>query len=150
MESNSVGQGLIALYESDENPPTAALMSEDGKTGMVTTNKSKIRTCIKFKELFEKGRIKIFSKVLLREMKSFVRKDGSYDHQVGATSDCISAFLIVLRVIEEMASYDENAYHMMYTYTPDENDDISYIDENWEQNSDDSIVTGKQIGRAHV
>ncbi len=137
IESNSVGQGLIALYEADENPTNANFMSEDKKTGMVTTAKSKIRTCLKFKELFEKGSIKIFSKTLLREMKSFVRKDGGYDHQVGATSDCISAFLIVLRVIEEIATYDENAYHMMYTYTPDEEDDLSYLDDESNYDKDD-------------
>ena len=134
IENNGVGQGIIALYEADETPPLGTMMSEEKKTGFVTTAKSKIRAFIKFKELFEKRIIKIFSKIFLKEMKSFVRKDGSYDHQTGASSDCISAFLIVLRVIEELAQYDENAYTLMYSYVPD-----AMIDEpeDWKPTDDD-------------
>lgn len=117
-ENNGVGQGVISLYMADENPPRATFVSEEGKTklGIVTSPKSKIRTCEKMKGMVEKRAVTLTSDLLVKELKSYVRKNGSYAAQIGATDDCISAFLIVIRIIEEIANYDAAAYHMMYTF----------------------------------
>lgn len=118
VECNGVGQGIIALYENDENfASSATFVSEQGKDklGFFTTDKSKFKTCLLLKEMILKKNMKINSPTMLTELKSFIRTKGSYDHQDGATADCISASLVCIRVMEEMSSYDDNAYHKLYT-----------------------------------
>ena len=118
VENNGVGEGVISLYEADETPPmNSEFISEEGKNkrGMNTNQKTKMRACVNFKEMYEKGKIKIMSKVLFAELKSFVRHKGAYAAQKGATDDCISASLIVIRLIEEIATYDQIAFDKLYT-----------------------------------
>jgi hypothetical protein len=118
IENNGVGQGIIALYQNDDNfTSNAVFVSEKGKDqlGFFTTDKTKFKSCLLLKEMLLKGNMKINSPTMLTELKSFVRSKGSYDHQDGATADCISATLICIRVMEEMSSYDDNAFHKLYT-----------------------------------
>ena len=134
IENNGVGEGLIALYEADENPPsTAEFVSEAGKNrqGMVTTGKSKIRSCLALKELIERSAMHLKSKLLLQELKSFTRKSGSYAAQSGSTDDCVSASLIVMRILEEISSFEQEAFDTLratddYTWTED---DVTRYDE---------------------
>lgn len=121
-ENNGVGQSIIALYMADEKPPQATFVSEDGKSklGIVTTPKSKIRCCVKMKTMVEKRGMRLTSKPLVTELKNYVRKNGSYAAQIGATDDSIAALLVVIRIVEEIANYDQEAYHMMYQFeTPE-------------------------------
>lgn len=133
VENNGVGEALLALYEADEEPPEEAiLMSEEGKArlGMNTSGKSKIQACLMFKDLVERGMITIRSQQLLDEMKLFVRTGNSYAAKTGATDDCISAVLIVLRVLGEMSTYEQEAHNKLYgqAYVPydDDFDDDDY------------------------
>lgn len=115
-EANGVGEGICALYEQDENPPpNSEFISEDGanRTGMTTTGKSKMKACMTFKELVEKGSLHIKSLVLVEELKHFVRRGAGWDHKPGATSDMISAVLIIMRILESVASYDQEAYNIL-------------------------------------
>lgn len=132
-ENNGVGQSIIALYMSDETPPIATFVSEDGKNklGIVTSAKSKIRACLAMKNMVEKRAMVITSELLVKELKNYVRKAGSYSAQIGATDDCIAAVLIVIRIIEEIATFDEKAYHMVYQFEqPDAwKDDIHPVPE---------------------
>ncbi len=117
IENNGVGEGVIALYEADENPPNESeFVSEEGKgkRGFTTSNKSKMRNCVNLKEMYEKEKITIKSKVLLAELKAFIRHKGSYAAQKGSTDDAISAMLIVIRLVEEIASYDQSAFDKLY------------------------------------
>ena len=118
VENNGVGEGIISLFEADEEPPeTCEFVSEmgKGKRGMYTTNKTKMRACVNLKEMLEKGNLHIKSKVFLAELKSFARRKGSYEAQLGSTDDCVSASLIVVRLIEEIASYDQVAFDKLYS-----------------------------------
>lgn len=117
VENNGVGQGLIALIFADEEPLKAAeFISEDGKSkyGITTTAKSKMRACVNLKDMLEKGNLEIKSKILLSELKSYVRARGSYAAQTGATDDCVSAVLMVLRLVEEIATYEQAAFDKLY------------------------------------
>jgi hypothetical protein len=123
VENNGVGEGVIALYEADENPPeNAEFVSEEGKNkrGMTTTSRSKMKACVNFKEMFEKRQLHIMSRVLLAELKAYVRNKGAYAAQLGSTDDCISAVLIIIRLIEEIASYDQEAFDKLYAGEFDE------------------------------
>jgi len=117
VENNGVGEGVISLFEADEDPPDVEFVSEEGrgKRGMTTTSRTKMRACVNFKELLEKGQLTIRSSILLAELKAFIRRKGSYSAQIGSTDDAISASLIVIRLLEEIASYDQDAFNKLYT-----------------------------------
>lgn len=135
VENNGVGEAIIALYEADEDPPTSAeFVSEAGKkrVGMTTTNKSKMKACLSFKEMVERNTIGIRSKVLLHEMKEFIRRRGSYEAKSSGTDDLIMATLIVIRLLDEIASYDQEAYDKLYSHaylSTDEDTDEGFSDE---------------------
>ena len=118
IENNGVGEGVIALYEADLTPPdNAEFVSEEGKhkRGMTTTARSKMRACVNLKEMVEKGTLTIMSRILFAELKAYVRSKGAYAAQPGATDDCISAVLIIVRLIEEIATYDQEAFDKLYS-----------------------------------
>ncbi len=118
VENNGVGQSIIALYMADENPPEGTFVSEDGtgKLGINTTSRSKIRTCLKMKSMVESREFKLSTNGIVNELKAYVRKAGSYVAQHGSTDDGISAMLVVIRILEEMANYDASAYTLMYKF----------------------------------
>lgn len=118
IENNGVGEGIISLYEADEKPPASAeFVSEEGKNkrGMTTTSRTKMRACVNLKEMLEKNNLHIKSRILLAELKSFVRTRGAYAAQLGSTDDAVSAVLIIIRLVEEIASYDQLAFDKLYT-----------------------------------
>ena len=140
VENNGVGEGIIALFEADENPPELAeLVSEDGKDkrGMTSTPKSKMRSCVNFKEMLENGSITINSLILLKELKNYVRYKGAYAAQTGATDDSISSVLIVMRLLEEIAQYEQAAFDKLYAGEYDEWDEKDYDgDDGWDENAE--------------
>lgn len=122
VENNGVGEGIVALYMNDENPPSMAEMiseSQGNRLGMNTNVRTKMKSCINLKEMLEKGRMKIYSPTVFNELKNFVRKRGSYQAQIGSTDDCISAVLIVIRILEEISTYEQGAFEKLYTYDED-------------------------------
>lgn len=119
IENNGVGEGLIALYENDEHlPENAEFVSEEGnnRLGMRTENRVKLRTCLTAKQMIEGGIISLPSEMLVKEFKSFIVTRGSYAAQVGATDDLISALLIVIRLMDELATYEQRAFDIMNSY----------------------------------
>lgn len=149
VENNGLGQAIIAVYEADERAPNAMFISEKGKekgrskVGFNTSGQSKPKSCLILKEMITRNSIKIYSEILLRELKSFVRKSGSYEAQTGATDDCIMATLIVLRILEEISSFDENAYQKLYTNGLEEIEkDLNgeYVTDEWSIEDDDESL----------
>ena len=128
VECNGVGEGVISLYEADEDPPNADFVSEigPGKRGMVTTSKTKMKACVNFKEMLERGKLTIKSIILLKELKSYARCRGSYAALTGATDDIISSVLIVIRILEEIATYDQAAFEKLYIQEFDQWDEEDY------------------------
>lgn len=139
VENNGVGEAIIALYEADEHPPEdAEFISEAGqkRKGMTTTGKSKMKACLLFKEMVERNNIHIKSKALVAEAKSFVRKAGAYAAKTGSTDDLIMGSVIAIRMLEEISTYDQDAYDKLYSqaYT-DANDDT----DGWDTWNDDDV-----------
>jgi hypothetical protein len=119
VESNGVGRALIALYMQDENPPMYAhFMSEQGKNkmGYTTTSTTKRDCALRFKNMFERREMVIYSTQLYNEMKSYIRKGDGFEAQTGATDDCISATFMVMRMLDEIAMYDPRAYQKLYRF----------------------------------
>lgn len=116
IENNGVGEGLISLFEQDDNAPdNAEFISEGNKRGMTTTSKTKMKACINFREMLERGQLTINSPTTLMELKSFVRRKGSYAAMSGSTDDCVSACLIAVRLVEEISSYEQSAFDKLYS-----------------------------------
>lgn len=136
IENNGVGEGIIALYEADESPPQADLISESGtsRLGITTTGKSKLKLCINLKEMLERDVLHIKSKILLEELKHFVRRGSSYVAKRGSTDDSITATLIVIRILYEISSFEQEAYDKVYTQAYIFNDE----NDNFEENYDDT------------
>lgn len=119
VENNGVGQGVLAAYEGDMSPPLAALVSEPGKTGVNSNTKTKLRACLQFKALMERGKVTINSPQLLSELKSFIRHSGSYAAQVGATDDRIMATIVVFYIIQQLSERNGEAYDIVYSVASD-------------------------------
>lgn len=131
VENNGVGEGIISLFEADEHPPlTAEFVSETGKErrGITTTAKSKMRCCLSLKEMIEKGTIGIKSTIMLQEIKEFVRKRGAYEARRGSTDDSVAATLVAIRLMEEISTYDQDAYNKLFSQEYNEWSEGEYND----------------------
>lgn len=121
VENNSVGEGIITAFELDEDPIDVNFISEEGskRLGMTTTSRTKMKACVTAKDLVERGSITIKSPILIEEMKNYVRRAKGYGAKIGATDDMISALLIVIRILEQVASYDQIAFDKLYAHAYD-------------------------------
>lgn len=115
VENNGVGQGILAAYEGDMNPPEAAMISDKGKVGVNSNTKTKLRACLQFKALYERDKLTINSPQLLTELKSFIRHSGSYAAQTGATDDRIMATIVVFYMIQRLSERNGDAYDIVYS-----------------------------------
>lgn len=83
-------------------------MSEPGKKrkGFTTTQRSKLAACAKFKNLLESKKLKVRSKSLISELKTFVAREGSYAAKIGETDDLVMSTLLIVRMMQQLSSYD--------------------------------------------
>lgn len=143
VENNGVGEGIIALYLNDDNPPEfSEFISEDsanggrGRPGFSTNGRKKMKACVDVKQMLESGKMVLRSSVDIKEFKNFVRKRESYQAQVGSTDDCICAILICIRILTEIASFEQSAFDKLYSYQGDEYQNDPY-NENPASSSED-------------
>lgn len=108
IENNSIGEAaLLSLNEYGEHNIKGFFTSERGKKrkGFNTTNKTKLTACSKLKSLVETKRMKINSRNLVSELKSFIASGGSYAAKSGDNDDLVMATLLVIRVIQHVSDY---------------------------------------------
>jgi hypothetical protein len=122
VENNTLGEAaLISIAEYGEENIPGYFLSDNSvqgtsgrriRKGFTTTNKSKIVACNKFKVLVESGRMKIYSKPLISELKTFVAAGASYSAKIGETDDLVMAGLLATRMLMLLQSYhsDLNSY----------------------------------------
>lgn len=131
VENNGVGEGIISLYTVDEEfPEGAEMIHEEGKSryGFTTTDVTKLKYANKLKMLIEAGALPIHSMTLLKELKNFARSGKTYNAKSGSTDDCISAYLIILRILDDLSEYNEEAYEKLYALAVDDTDAWSVDD----------------------
>ncbi len=115
VENNTLGEAaLISIAEfGEENIPGYFLSdnSVQGTTGrkfrkgFTTTNKSKLSACSKLKILVESGRMKLYSKPLISELKNFVAIGSSYAAKPGETDDLVMSSLLAVRMLMLLQVY---------------------------------------------
>ena len=140
-ERNGIGEALSSLYTNDENQPEFAELFSDAsnRSGVFTSGQTKINTCIQLKTLVERAATTLNSDILIEELKNYIAKGNTYDHKIGATGDCVSALLVVMRLLKRLSEYDETAFKRVNEYVaPDSPDALFTPDDNepgWEDTS---------------
>jgi hypothetical protein len=116
LENNSIGEAaLISLAEYGETNIQGIFFSETGKKrkGFNTTHKVKLTACAKFKTLLESKKMKLHSRSLISELKTFVALGGSYSAKVGETDDLVMSTLLVVRMLQQLTDFHYDLENQM-------------------------------------
>jgi hypothetical protein len=115
VENNTLGEAaLISIAEYGEENIPGYFLSDNSVTGTTgrrfrkgfnTTHKAKITACNKFKILVESGRMKLYSKPLISELKTFVATGTSYSAKPGETDDLVMSSLLAVRMLMLLQTY---------------------------------------------
>ena len=113
VENNTVGEAaLISIAEYGENNIRGYFLSDRSvvgerrsRKGFTTTNKSKIVACNKLKILIESGRMRIHSRPLISELKTFVAHGTSFAAKPGETDDLVMATVLAVRMMIMLQEY---------------------------------------------
>ena len=115
VENNTIGEAALQSISEigEENIPGYFLSEPRGhgnskvyRRGFNTTHRSKLAVCAKFKTLVETEKVKIKSKMLIRELKSFIERGNSYAAKVGDTDDLVMSTMLVMRMAQTLKSYN--------------------------------------------
>ncbi len=129
VENNAVGEAaLVAISEIGEESIPGLFLSEPIKKGHVrrfrngfnTTHSAKIAICSKLKHLIESSRLKINSKPLISELKTYVAKGISFEAKSGMHDDLVSSLLLALRMIMILQDWDPAIYDKLREEQEDE------------------------------
>jgi hypothetical protein len=115
VENNTLGEAaLVAIAEIGEEYIPGVFISEPRRPGsnniwrkgFNTSNKSKLAACAKFKQLVENNKLKIASKNLISELKTFIAKGAGYEAKEGETDDLVMSMLLVVRMLQFVKEFD--------------------------------------------
>lgn len=118
VESNNIGEAAIVEIQhlGFENFP-GTLINEPKRTrtgrirrGMVTSKSTKKTACFHMQKLMETMRMEVASEALHRELSDFVKSgmdDGIYKAKAGCKDDLVSAVLLVTRMIDIIAKFED-------------------------------------------
>lgn len=118
IENNTIGEAaLISIAEYGEENIRGYFLSDSTvvssggrryRKGFNTTNRTKLSACAKLKNLVESRRLKVNSKPLVSELKTFVAHGGSYAAKMGETDDLVMATILVVRMMQVLQSYHQD------------------------------------------
>lgn len=132
IENNTLGEAaLVVIREMGEENIPGTFLSEPKRAGstrryrqgFTTTHKSKITACAKFKSWVENDKIKLNSKNLVREVKTFVARGSSFSAKEGETDDLVMATILAVRMTQVIAQYDDAVFEELQD-TFDDGDSI--------------------------
>ena len=122
VENNTLGEAaLIAIEALGEETFPGLFLSEPVKRGHVrrfrkgfnTTHNSKISACAKLKQLIETKKMKVYSKALISELKTFVAEGVTFKGKGGQHDDLVSSLLLNIRMIMTLQEWDPLIYDKM-------------------------------------
>lgn len=131
IEKNGLGNGLLRLYENSQDIKLSEVMMindvnelgcSTGRSGLTTTNKTKLEGCALFKEMMEEYKMTIVSHPLLNELKMFTKQGASFKAEKGAKDDRVMAMIIVMNMLKQIANYEDNVYDVINEINMDEDD----------------------------
>jgi len=129
VENNTIGEAaLVCIQQYGEENIRGYFLSETGsgsrayRKGFNTTHKSKITACSKLKTLIETGRMKIHSRSMISELKTFVASGMSYAAKQGEHDDLVMATILSTRMMQQLQNYhpemDRQLRDFADTYIP--------------------------------
>ena len=133
IENNNVGEAaLVAINELGEDTFPGLFLSEPIKKGHIrrfrkgfnTTHSAKIATCAKLKQLIESSQLKINSKSLISELKTFIASGISFKAKSGQHDDLVSSLLLALRMVMLLQDWDPLIYEKMRDHSGLEEHDL--------------------------
>jgi len=119
VENNTIGESaLLVINDFGEDSIPGLFVSEPIRKGHIrkfrkgfnTTHKTKISACSRIKNMIEKNKLKIHSKPLISELKSYIASGSSYKAKSGQTDDLVSATLLIMRIISVLKDWDPKIY----------------------------------------
>jgi hypothetical protein len=122
MENNTLGEAALIVIESiGEENFHGLFLSEPIKKGHIrkfrkgfnTTHRTKVTACSQFKNLLETGKMKINSKVLVSELKTYISRGVGFGAKSGENDDLISAVLLIIRMATVLSDWDPSIYDKM-------------------------------------
>jgi hypothetical protein len=129
LENNTVGEaGLICIKNIGEENFPGLLVSEPIRKGHVrkfrkgynTTHKTKISAAARLKHLIETGKMKIYSKPLISELKAYIANGVTFKAKSGEEDDLVSALLLIVRMSETLADWDPRVFEQLSAAHTDE------------------------------
>ena len=97
------------------------------RKGFNTTHKNKILACAKLKTLIESNRLKVYSKPLISELKTFVASGNSYSAKLGETDDLVMSTILCLRMLTHIQDYHKEISEQMTDHTDQQVDPMPFI-----------------------
>ena len=132
IENNTVGEaGLICIKDIGEENFAGLFVSEPVRKGHVrkfrkgfnTTHGSKISASARLKFLIESGKMKINSKPLISELKAFIAAGVTFKAKSGEQDDLVSATLLMVRMSQVLADWDERVFDSISSHSEHADDD---------------------------
>ena len=115
VENNTIGEAvLISIDEWGEENIKGYFLSDNSvintsgrrfRKGFNTTPKSKLASCAKLKNLIESNRMKLSSRPLISELKTFVSSGVSYAAKPGETDDLVMSTVLVVRMLQTLQGF---------------------------------------------
>lgn len=143
VENNTVGEAaLVVIADLGEETFPGMFVSEPLRKGHIrkfrkgfnTTFGTKISACSRLKFLIEEEKMRIYSRALISELKSFIAAGTTYKAKVGQHDDLVSSLLLVIRMSVLLAEWDPRVFEVLKV--------TGEIDESWEPPLPIYISTG--------
>lgn len=122
VENNSLGEAaLIVISDIGEENFPGLFLSEPIRKGHVrkfrkgfnTTHRSKVTACSQLKNMIETNKMKLHSKPLISELKTFVASGMGFKAKSGEHDDLVSSTLLVIRMADVLSDWDPQIYDKM-------------------------------------
>lgn len=122
VENNTIGEAaLIAIKNIGEENIPGLFLAEPIKKGHMrkfrkgfsTTHRTKISACSRLKYMIENDKLKINSRPLISELKTYVASGASFRAKRGSRDDLVAAMLLVMRMCAVLADWDPRIFDLM-------------------------------------
>lgn len=130
VENNTLGEAaLIVISDIGEENFPGLFLSEPIRKGHIrkfrkgfnTTHRAKITACSQLKNLLETNKMKIHSKPMISELKTYVATGLGFKAKSGEHDDLVSSTLLIMRMAEVLADWDPLVYEKMTERISEEN-----------------------------
>lgn len=133
-ESNSIGEtAVLSISQMGiENFP-GRLINEPKRTrvgrirrGLTTSKSTKKTACFHLQKLIETERLEVPSKKILGQLNNFIKfgmEEGIYKAKSGQKDDLVSALLLVVRVLDIVARFDDSVADIINDSLDDDYED---------------------------